>query len=387
MRFIRIHNYYQQAGGEDAVCASEIEMLRRYGHEVERFHAHNDAIEGMSTLTLAGKTIWNRQMSGELSRVFREFRPRVAHFDNTFPLISPAAYYAARDAGIPVVQTLHNFRLLCPSAILYRDGKVCEDCLPARLPWPGLVHACYRDNRKATAAIVAMTSIHRALGTYENVVDVYIALTEFSRRKFIEGGLPAHKIVVKPNFLETDPGIGSGAGDFALFVGRLTPEKGIETLLEAWQKMGRGKTLKIVGDGPLADRVKQAACKCSDIQYLGRRGLPEVLELMGEARFLVFPSVWYEGFPRTIVEAFARGTPVVASRLGSMAEIVEENVTGLHFESGNADELVSSASRLYDDSRSLNAMRSNARAVFEAQYTVDRNYQMLIEIYDRVMTR
>src|SRR4051812_3656351 len=179
MRILVAHNFYQQPGGEDQSFAAEVQVLRDGGQEVRTYTCHNDAINGMAKLTIAGKTIWNRQTHAELRGLCREFRPDVVHFNNTFPLISPAAYYACRSEGAAVVQSLRNYRLLCPAATFYRDGKVCEDCLGKAVPWPALAHKCYRDNLGATATSVALLTGHRMIGTYSRAVDRYIAISEF----------------------------------------------------------------------------------------------------------------------------------------------------------------------------------------------------------------
>src|SRR5581483_9761958 len=194
----------------------------------------------------AARTVWSRPAYRVLRELLRAHRPAVAHFHNTFPLISPAAYYACRAERVPVVQTLHNFRLLCPNALFFRDGRVCEDCLGKAVPWPGVAHKCYRGSRSASAAVCTMLTVHRALGTWHTAVDRFIALTDASRRKFVAGGLPADKIAVKANFVDPDPGPGTGAGGYGVFVGRLSAEKGVGTLLKAWQQLGRDVPLKIV---------------------------------------------------------------------------------------------------------------------------------------------
>src|SRR5436190_17345829 len=198
MKVLVAHNYYQQAGGEDQCFAAEVDLLRANGQEVIEYRADNHAIDGMSRLSVAARTIWNRKTYREVRALIRDHRPQVAHFHNTFPLISPAAYYAARAERVGVIQTLHNFRLLCPNALFFRDGRVCEDCLGKSVPWPGVVHKCYRDSRSASAAVTTLLTVHRVLGTWHQAVDTYIALTETSRRKFVEGGLPVDKVVVKP---------------------------------------------------------------------------------------------------------------------------------------------------------------------------------------------
>jgi glycosyltransferase involved in cell wall biosynthesis len=386
VKIIRIHNYYQQAGGEDSVLASEIKLLQSRGHDVATWFVHNDAIEGMGRLKLLGRTLWNGESYAALRRFFREQKAQVAHFDNTFPLISPAAYYAAKAEGVGVVQTLHNYRLLCVNAMLFRDGHVCEDCVGRFVPWPGVKHKCYRDDRKASGVVAAMLTTHRTLGTYQRQIDTYIALTEFSRRKYIDGGLPGEKIVVKPNFLEEDPGIGAGDGGFALFVGRLTEEKGINVALEAWKEIGEALPLKVVGVGPLEARVKEAGASIQGVEYLGRQPLDQVMRLMGEAACLIFPSTWYEGLPRTIVESLSKGTPVIASRLGAMEELVEPGRTGALFAPGDAGDLAAQVKRMLASGQ-LPAMRPAARREYEQKYTADQAHEALMRIYRSVSSR
>ena len=386
MRILLAHNYYQQPGGEDVCFAAEVAMLTSNGHSVIKYCLHNDVINNMSGFDAASRTTWSRSAYREVRSLIRTHRPQVAHFNNTFPLISPAAYYAARSEGVPVVQTLHNFRLLCPNALFFRDGRVCEDCLGRSIPWPAVVHKCYRGSRSATAAVAAMLMVHRAMGTWWEAVDVYIALAEFCRRKFIEGGLPAEKIVVKPNFIATDPGVGGGRGGYGVFVGRLSPEKGLETLLKAWKTLGGKVPLKVVGDGPMTATVQGSEAKDAGIEWLGHRSAQEVYSLIGEAMFLVFPSECYENLPRVIIEAFAKGTPVIASRLGAMAELVDHGRTGLHFEPGDAGDLASKIQRLLADPRELAQMRQAARREYERRYTAESNYCDLMAIYRQAMT-
>jgi glycosyltransferase involved in cell wall biosynthesis len=393
MNVLLVHNFYQQAGGEDQVFAEEAALLEKHGNTVARFTMDNDSVEGMGKLALAGKTFWNRDAQASISSAIREIRADVVHFHNTFPLVSPAAYYASHDAGAAVVQTLHNYRLMCPTATFYRDGGVCENCLGKLLAWPGVVHKCYRQNRGATAVVAGMLAFHKLRGTYANQVDRYIALTEFARQKLVQGGVPAERIRVKPNFVDPDPGLGDGGGDFALFVGRLTEEKGILTLIKAWPDLfaRRGYKLHIAGDGPLKQAVVDASAACSGIIYEGRKPPAEIYAMMGAARALIFPSQWYEGLPRTIVESYAKGTPVLASRMGSMQELVHDGQTGVLFEPGDARDLARQAERLLSVDPStveLRArMRSAARAEFESHYRAERNYPLLMEIYEQAVAQ
>ncbi len=389
MTVLLVHNRYQQRGGEDVVFEAEAGLLEGRGHAVDRLGVDNRAIAADGSLLAAARlglqTVWSRDGANQVRRALRACRPDVAHFHNTFPLISPAAYYACADAGVPVVQTLHNYRLLCPAALLFRDGHVCEDCLGKLVPWPGVLHRCYRGSRAATGAVATMLAVHRLLGTWERKVDVFIALTEFARRKFIEGGLPADRIVVKPNFVYPDPGPGAHDGGYALFVGRLSPEKGIRTLLAAWERLGMGIPLKIAGDGPLADEVAWAAEHNPHVEWLGSQPLDRVYALMGAAALVIVPSECYESFPRVIVEAYAKGTPVIASDLGALAELVDDGRTGLRFRSGDPDDLAAKIEWAWTHPRELTEMGREGRREFERKYTAERNYELLMEIYQRAI--
>ena len=387
MKILAVHNRYQRPGGEDQVFVDETALLEARDHRVVRYEVHNDQVERVNRLTLAKDTVWNTSAYRELRALIRRERPDVVHFHNTLPLISPAGYYAARAEGVPVIQTLHNYRLLCPVALFFRDGRVCEDCMGKAVPWPGVVHECYRGSRAASGVIATMLTVHRVMRTWTEMVDVYVALTEFARSKFIEGGLPAGKIVVKPNFVAPDPGRGQGGGGYALFVGRLAPEKGTGTMLAAWERLGTRIPLKVVGDGPLRDRVVEAAARRSNVEWLGHRPVEEVHALMGKADMLVFPSEWYETFGRVAVEAFATGTPVIAADIGAVAELVEHGRTGLEFRPGDPEDLVTQVEWALSHPAELRLMRDEVRAEFEAKYTAERNYRALMEIYEAALER
>ncbi|HEY0777777.1 MAG TPA: glycosyltransferase family 4 protein [Gemmatirosa sp.] len=373
-----MHNHYQQTGGEDQVVRAEVALLRARGHETISYSLDNSAIDGMSDVQLARTTFWNGAVYHELRELFRRHAPVAAHFHNTFPLVSPAAYYAAQREGVPVVQTLHNFRLVCPSGLLFRDGRSCEDCLGKSLAWPGVLHACYRNSRPVTAAVAAMVAFHRARGTWANAVDVYIALSAFARQKFADGGLPADRIVVKPNFLADDPGVGAHRGGYALFVGRLAREKGVRVLLDAWARLRSPYTLKVVGSGPFDASTGPPV---PGVEWLGQQPSARVLELMKDASFLLLPSECYENCPMTIVEAFATGLPVLASRLGSLAEMVRDHETGLHFRAGDPADLADRVEWAIANPAAMATMGRSARQEFDARYSADRHYERLREIY------
>lgn len=386
MKFLLAHNQYQQPGGEDQSVAAEIAMLEAFGHQVIQYRVHNDSIKNMTSLGVAARTIWNRASYREVRALIRTHRPDIAHFNNTFPLISPSAYYAARAEGVPVVQTLRNYRLLCPNSYFLRDQQVCELCLGRMIAWPGVLYGCYRQSRGASAVVAAMLTTHRLVRTWQNAVDVYIALTEFGRKMFIRGGLPEAKIVVKPNFVYPDPGAGDGQGGYAIFIGRLSEEKGIKTLLDAWRLLKKDVPLKIVGGGPLESLVQEAASRDARIAWVGQQPSDEVAKLVGEAAFLVFPSLWYEGMPRSIIEAFAKGTPVIGSNLGAMQDMISHNRTGLHFEPGQASALAILIEELWGDRARLDSMRQSARSEYESHYSYEKNYEKSMAIYQQALS-
>jgi len=383
MRILTIHNRYQIRGGEDECHEAEVSLLREMGHQVEVYEESNDHVAALGNLDLSAKTIYSQAAYQTVRRRLTERPCDVVHVQNFFPIISPSVYYAAKAEGVPVVQTLHNYRLLCPNALFFRDGHVCEDCLGKFIPYPAILHSCYRESQVASGGVATMLTVHRAMSTWTKMIDLYIALTEFARQKFIAGGLPAEKIMVKPNFVSPDPGFDNGCGGYALFVGRLSVEKGLDTLLAAWENLGTQIPLKIVGDGPLADQVEAATKRLSHVEWLGRRPMAQVHALMGEAKFLVFPSKWYETFGRVAIEAFAKGTPVIAANIGAVAELVDSGRTGLHFRSGDAEDLTAKVEWVMANPASLAHMRRESRAEFEAKYTADKNYQKLMEIYTK----
>lgn len=385
MRILLIHNYYQLAGGEGAVFRAEADLLKAYGHTVLEYTVHNDQLASAGTLATATKMIWNREVYQDLRSLIEQNNIQIAHFHNTFPLISPAAYYAAKAAGAAVVQTLHNYRLLCPNALFFRAGKPCEDCLGKAIPWPGVVHKCYRESLVASGAVSTVLATHRMAKTWVSQVDAYVALTDFAKDKFVQGGIPEDIIHVKANFIDPDPGYQSQPGKYALYVGRLSVEKGIDTLLSAWAKLGQKLPLKIIGDGPLASDVEEAARHYPGIEWLGRCPPEMVYQQMKDAMFLVVPSKWYEGLPRTIVESFAVGTPVLASDLGAMSSLVRPGVTGWHFEAGNALDLAQVVERRLAHPQDFASIRQTTRQEFERHYSANKNYDRLLAIYRSVI--
>ena len=384
MRILGVHNRYQIRGGEEECYEAEMALLAKRGHTVDLYEENNDSIANTGRLALAARTIWSQTTYQNIRQQLLKHRYDIVHVQNFFPLVSPSIYYAAKAEGIPVVQTLHNYRLVCPNGLFFRDNKVCEDCVGKPVPYPGIVHGCYRKSTLASGGVAAMLSAHRAINTWQHKIDSYVALTNFARQKFIEGGLPADKITVKPHFIDPDPGIGNGRGNYALFVGRISVEKGLDTLLTAWRQIGSRLPLKIVGDGPLSGWVKQQAEQLTDVEYLGRKPLGEVYDLMGEATMQVFPSKWYETFGRVAVEAYAKGTPVMAANHGAIAELVKPKYTGWHFKPGDAQDLADRVSQALEDPSALKEMRRTARTEFEQHYTAESNYRQLMDIYTKL---
>jgi glycosyltransferase involved in cell wall biosynthesis len=396
LKIISVHNRYVQPGGEDQVFESEARLLTERGHAVTQVQEQTTYPDGVvKKLGVALDCIWSRQWYREFRERLQKLRPDVVHVHNFFPLISPSIYYACRREGVPVVQTLHNYRLLCSNAELYRDGKVCEECLHHGLR-RGVRYGCYQGSKLGTAALSLMVGAHRKARTWTEMVDCYIALTEFARLKLIEGGLPADRIRVKPNFVLPDPGSkwtrprdldSQDKNDgYALFVGRLVQAKGIFALMKAWERM-TDIPLKIAGDGPCREQLELElnSGRLPSANYLGRLSRPDTLAAMKGARFLIFPSEWYEGFPVTIAEAFASGIPVICSRLGSMQEIVSDGRTGLHFEAGDAGSLAAKARWAWEHPSEMDVMGRAARQEFEKKYTAGRNIEMLEEIYGVAM--
>lgn len=389
MRLLLVHNRYDMPGGEDEVFEAEKKLLLAAGHEVAEYVRDNSEIAKYSLLKRAAlglDTVWSWGSCRELRSILRSFRPDLAHFHNTFPLVSPAAYYMCRETGVPVVQSLHNPRLLCPAANLYRAGQTCEACLGKFVAWPSILHGCYQGSRARSAVVAAMLSTHHALGTWQEQVNCYIVFTEFYRRKFIEGGMPAENIFTKPHFIYPDPSRKGGVGSYAAFIGRLSPEKGVLTLLAAWARL-KHIPLKIAGEGRLLPQVREFARQSSSrVEVLPRLTRIEVMSLMKGARVLVWPSEgYYETFGLVAAEAFACGVPVICSRIGVMKEIVEDGRTGLHFTAGDASDLTAKVDWAWNHPAEIAGMGKEARREYESKYTRERNYAMLQEIYERAL--
>jgi glycosyltransferase involved in cell wall biosynthesis len=382
MKILLCHGYYTQRGGEDRSFEEERELLVAAGHEVIEYVRRNDDMHALGAVRSLATTLWNRAAAAAVEKLVRRQRPDVVHCTNIFPLISPAVCHVAHRNGAAVVQALRNYRLLCANASLLRDGRPCEDCVGRLLPWPAIVHRCYHGSAGHSTAVAAMQMLHRAIGTWRKKIDAFFTLTEFARQKFVDAGFPADRVHVKYNSVLPDPRVGRGAGGYAAFAARLAPEKGVACLLEAWRRHPTLPSLKIVGDGPLSNSVAAAAAADPRIEWLGHQPESEVHRVFGAARAVLMPSIWYETFGRTIAEAFAGGTPVIASRLGAMAELVDEGRTGWLFAPDDADDLAKCVRACWTTPLgTMGEMRTAARAAYERRFTAVRNYSRLMEIY------
>lgn len=372
MKVLIAHNRYLQAGGEDAVMEDEVALLREYGHEVVTLERHNKSIAD-NPISSGLATLWSTDAARELQTLCRSFRPDVIHCHNTFPQLSPAIYWAAARERVPVVQTLHNFRLLCANAMLTRHGQPCEQCV-GTLPWRGVLNRCYRDSTSQSLMLVGMLGLHRAIGSFQHKVTRYIALNKYCRDKFIAGGLPADRFCIKPNFAP-DPKPTDLPRSGLLFVGRLSPEKGVQVLLDAASLAQQRVT--VVGDGPLADQCRNHPW----IDYRGAIPRAEVMQAMQTASCLIVPSTWYENMPRTVVEAFACGLPVIASRLGALAEMVSDGCTGMLFDAGDAPSLARCVRDALQEPQKLLRWGQAARETYLQNYTAEASYAQLMSIY------
>ena len=380
-RVLQVHTRYRQPGGEDQVVEAERQLLEDAGLEVRQVIFDNaDLRESESIagdLRLAASAIWSRAAERRVRTAIKAMRPQVMHVHNTFSAASPSIYSAAAANGVPVVQTLHNYRLVCPAAVAFRDGRACTDCVGLPIALPAVVHACVRGSRTQSAVAGATIAVHRALGTFRHKIGLYLALTSFQRQLLVRGGVPADRIRVVPNFLEPDPGEGTGQRSGVLYIGRLSVEKGIATLLAAAAEVPG--QLRVAGDGPLAPSVRDA--EPGSIVYLGRLERATVQAELRRAVAVVLPSIWFEGFPLVVVEAYAAGTPIIASRIGSLAEIVEDRITGMLARPGDASDLAASMRWAVDHPDEMAQMGVNARRRYEARYRGSMHLTALLETY------
>lgn len=382
MKILIAHNYYQLKGGEDSVVANEIDLLRANGHTVITYFRHNDEIKEQSSINKAKlllNTTYSKEAYFQICKVIEKEQPDICHVHNFFPLITPAIYDACKDNNIPVVQTLHNFRLICTNGLFLRDGKICEDCL-GKSAYGAVSKKCYRNSSIQTFAVARMIESHKQKKTWKEKVDRYLCLSEFSRAKFVKANFPEEKLQVKPNFVETtDKTKDSHLSPYFIFVGRIDSTKGIELLIEI------AKTsplpIKLIGEGDLSSLVINKR----NIEYLGKRPNVETQEYIRNATALLFPSILYEGMPMTILEAFANKTPVIASNLGAMQAMITHKKNGLLFEPNNKKELTDLINFVVNKKVETNTIIDNAYTDFLNKYSKESNYKQLISIYKELI--
>lgn len=382
MRVLQVHNRYRQFGGEDVVVARDAAILRRVGHEVERFDVSNPA----GALAASGRLLaspWNPATYVHLRSAIERYRPDVAHVHNTWFSVTASAISALAHAGIPIVMTLHNYRLMCGNGLLLRDGKPCTVCI-GRSPLPGVRYRCYNDSFLASAAAAASIWLSRTVDIWENV-NVFIAMSDFAHQLFVEGGIDPLRIVVRPNFA-TDPGHRVGppsTSDTVLYAGRLAPEKGVELVTRAWDSMDTGSLrLRILGDGPLRDALPR---RYPTVEFVGSVSTPEVIGEMLAGRALLFPSLAYEGAnPLSIVEAFSAGLPVLGSDLGAMREMLSPLGDRWLLHAGDIESWRTGMHVLHD-SPSVDQAGRIARATYDARYTEATALDSIETVYRRAL--
>jgi len=392
MQILQVHNYYRTSApsGENNVVDAERRLLRQRGHIVETFLRQNDDLDRMGVrgaVIGAAGTPWNPFAATAIRKALNEFDADVVHVHNTFPQISPAVFSAV--SGKPGrVMTLHNYRTVCPAALPMRDGEVCTECIDKRSAIPALRYGCYRSSRLATLPLAGKLMVNRALGTWQKNVDAFIVFTEFQRELMVKAGFPRELIHIKPNFFAGNPSVIPFAErpNRVLFVGRLTPEKGVHTLIEAWRHLGEGAPLlRILGDGDLRPLLEREAAGLP-IEFLGQVDPETVVREVGNARLVVVPSEWFEGFPMVPQEAFALGTPAAVSNIGPLPSLVEHGDLGGVFQPNNAHSLSREVRRIWDDQDALAVKANLARKTFERDYTEGANLEALLSIYHAAMT-
>lgn len=389
MRILIGLNQYQNFGGEDAVALAEQKLLEDHGHAVRLYTRSNAELKSFS-LSEKSRFMWYLAWSDksyqELRKIVREFKPDVAHFHNIYFMLSPAVYYACKDEKVPVVQSLHNFRPLCANGLFFRNNRVCEDCLNGSL-FNGIRHRCYQKSWIISALVVRMLMAHRKMNTWKDKVDAYITATEFTKQKYVQAGIAPDKIFIKPNFIYPSPKETAVDQGYALYVGRLSDEKGVEVLIKAWKEI-KDCPLKIAGDGPLKPYLSGFIHnnQIANVELLGHVDQGRYEQLMQGAKFMVVPSICYENFPRIVAEALAYGVPVIASRLGSLQEIIADKVNGGLFEAGNAGDLIEKVRWIYHQA-DLEFLKKNARASYKVRFSDDVNYEILQNIYENVLKK
>lgn len=386
LKVLLVHNYYQIAGGEDSVFRNEIQLLRDAGHTVITYTLSNDSIKGISSaIQVVLRMCFSFKSYSSMRKLIRREQPDVVHVHNYFPLITPSVFYACSKEAVPVVHTLHNYRAICPTALLMSDGKINEKSVTGS-PWWAVRKKVYRDSFLGTATLSFMIWLHRYIGTWQTKVDGFICLTNFAKDVYRRAGWPDDKLFLKPNFINHDqintefiPNIDE---PYALYVGRLSEEKGVDLLIEAWKNVPF--KLIVIGEGPLSILFDDPI---PNVKFLGRQSKHIVLGYMKHSQFLVMASTWYEGLPMVLIEAFAMRKPALVPKLGGMAEVVLDGVNGVHFTPGSSESLCKHALKLAADPVLCSKMGKSARVIFDSNYSEEVNLRLLTDIYSHVINK
>lgn len=393
-KILIVHNYYQNAGGEDTVVRNEKKLLEEHGNEVIFYNRNNLEIQnmfGIYKLLLPFIAIFNFRTYFEIKKLIKEEDIDIVHVHNTLFFISPAVYYAAKRCRIPVVQTVHNFRFLCPNATFFRDGHICEACLKKGLKC-AVKYRCYRNSREQTLVCVINTKIHRMIGIYGKIN--YICLSKFNENKLLSlKQIVPERVFVKPNFGENEPEsiLCSERKNQYIFAGRLEKLKGIDKLLKAWKELEherRDKTPKLVvcGIGSLEEWCKLyiAKNKLKSINMQGSVPNIELKKIMAVSKALILPTQWYEGFPMVIAEAYSVGIPIIGSDIGNTKALIKAGETGECFIYNSPESLVEAIDRF--ESGDMEKYRENAYAFYKNNFTPEINYKRLMEIYEALQS-
>jgi glycosyltransferase involved in cell wall biosynthesis len=385
MKILIGHNYYQQAGGEDAVFHAQIDLFRNFGHEMVVYKRHNNEIDQNLALKIshAFSLRFSKRSYQEVKQLIYAHHPSVAHFHNLFFMMTPSVLYACKDQGIPTIISLHNFRLMCINALFYRDGHPCEDCVTGS-DFSGIQHKCYHHSLISSVLVTDRNRYHWKKKTWENCVDRFLVATQFTKDKYTQAGINPDKISVVPPFVSQPNNSSTQPKKYAFYSGRLSHEKGISFLVKAWANIKF--PLYIAGAGPeqigIEKYIKEH--QLNHIHMVGFLEKENYAQMLAGAKFLVVPSVCYENFPRVIAEAYSHGIPVLASRLGTMEQVVEEGNTGFLFTPENISSLIENVDKILSDERKYQELCRGAQNVYELKYTPQRHYQNLMEIYSKV---
>jgi glycosyltransferase involved in cell wall biosynthesis len=377
MKVLFVHNFYQIPGGEDSVFFIEVELLKNNGIHVESYTVHNAKINTpIKKLLIVLSSFFNLYVFFDFYLYLVKSKPDVVHVHNFFPLFSPSIFWACKLKKIPVIHTLHNFRIICPTATLMLNGQITEKSIK-RNSWWTIKKRVYKNSLVGTAVLSGMIEFNKFIGTWNNAVTKLIALTDFAKQKYIEAGISESKIVVKPNFVDGSTQPVFEKENYGIFVGRLSEEKGIEHLLRAWENIDY--PLLVVGDGPQKDLLLNNSN--SNVIYKGKLDKNDVMELVSKAKFLVMASTWYEGLPMVLVEALSVGTPCIVPNLGGMASVIKDDICGLRYQPNDIDDMRKTVNRLIADQEIAARLAHGAYNEFTENYTPQKNYQQLIDIY------